>query len=87
MGKAKSMTEQVLTVTERALVQRINRKLKAKGEILKRTRGERAVLEVGDYWVLDMYRNTVVLKQVNIEALGRKLEVIQPWEKLEKGGE
>jgi hypothetical protein len=85
MTKRKIMVKQALTVSERALVQRINRKLKANGEVLKRTRGMQNYLDVGDYWVLDAYTNTIALKDVNIEALGRKLEVLHAYEKLEGG--
>ena len=78
MAKTKS-------VTARALVQRINRKLAdhgTMGQVLKRTRGMRAYVDLGDYWILDIGRNFVADKHVNIEALGRKLEVLQPSEHL-----
>jgi hypothetical protein len=67
-------------VTERALIQRVNRKLAASGQLLKKTRGEAAEETIGAYYVLDTRRNTVVLSRVNLVALAQKLGVLQKWE-------
>ena len=74
---------ETVPVTMRALVQRINRKLAAKSEILKKARGEKAKVEAGDYYVINSDRNILMLKRVDPEALGRKLEVLRPWESVE----
>ncbi|MGA9061072.1 MAG: hypothetical protein WB341_05315 [Terracidiphilus sp.] len=70
-------------ITEKALYQRINRKLKANDEILKRSRGRWAT-ELGDYYVVDVGTSGVVSKDVDIEAYGRKLGVLRPYEALEE---
>lgn len=70
-------------VSERALVQRINRKLKASGQQLKAARGERAEAEVGEYYVIDTHRNILILKHVNLAALGVELGALADWERLE----
>jgi hypothetical protein len=67
-------------VTMRALIQRINRKLSTDQEVLKKTRGERACQDLGDYYVLNVNRNWIVGKDVAPEALGRKLGVLSAWE-------
>jgi len=47
-------------VSERALIQRINRALAKEGEKLKKARGVRTILSVGDYYILDIQRNFIV---------------------------
>jgi hypothetical protein len=72
-------------VTERALVQRINRVLAQQGHAgraLKKTRGLQARIDLGVWWVLDHDRNFVIQKFVNIEELGRKLGVLEEWEEV-----
>jgi len=67
--------------TTRALVQRINRRLRDQDEILKTPRGS-ARYELGDYYVLNVSRNYIVEKDVDPEKFGRKLAVLQDWEAL-----
>lgn len=68
-------------VTRRALTQRINRALKKDARMLKTPRGE-ARNELGNYYVLDLNRNRVVEKHVDVEAMGRALGVLQKFEAL-----
>ena len=76
MGKG-----QKVPVTKRALVQRINRKLAASGEAIKAARGGRQRRELGDFYRLNVNRNTLVAKDVDPEALARELGVLHPWER------
>jgi hypothetical protein len=71
-------------VSMRALVQRINRKLKADGEMLKMARG-RAASSVGRYFICNPQRNWIVKERVDPEALGRELGVLAAWERVEDG--
>ena len=77
---------QKVVVTEKALYQRINRKLNADGRALKRTRGQRALIELGRYYVLDMNMNAVLYHyhNVNLEDFGRELGVLKPYEVVEE---
>ena len=68
-------------VTERALVQRINRALALRGERLRAGRG-RSVDDLGDYFVVDVDRRAVVGKDITLEEYGRDLGVLQPWERV-----
>ena len=82
MGKAKRR----VPVSERALVQRINRAL-AKDEwepppILKKTRGARALVDLGEFYVIDQRRNLIVEKDVDLERYGRELGALEDWEEL-----
>src|SRR4029077_4905862 len=52
-------------LSERALVQRINRKLATQDEVLKKTRGARAIQELGDYYILDLRANALLFKDVD----------------------
>lgn len=74
--------KRTVPVSRRALIQRINRVLKSDDEVLKATRGELARSNLGDYYILDLPRNAVVHRDVDIEALGRKLNVLREFESL-----
>ena len=69
-------------VTVRALVQRINRNLAKDGRALHAARGERARLDVGDFYVIDVSVNGVVKTNVDPEAMGREMGVLQAWERV-----
>ena len=76
-------------ISERALIQRINRRLKQDGEMLRTARR----LDAGGYWVedsnlgryytIDVERNFIVQTFLDLEAYGRKLKVLAEWEALE----
>jgi hypothetical protein len=76
------MTKTTIPVTKRALLQRINRKLKASGQHVLATRGTAARREVGEFYQVNVDRNSHVASHVNLERLGRELEVLAPWERL-----
>lgn len=72
-------------VTERALVQRINRALAKSGrhgQVMKKCRGQRAQLDLGRFYVLDIDRNLVIDTHVDVESLGRQLDVLHEYETL-----
>ena len=69
-------------VTTRAVVQRINRKLKDKGQQLRATRGASARSHLGDYYVIDHERNFVIDQHAILKTWARDLGVLQPWEEL-----
>ncbi len=68
-----------------ALTARINRKLAKEGQQLKKTRGGRAMLDLGQYHIVDLNRNFIAHSHCDPETVGRELEVLAPWEKLEDG--
>jgi hypothetical protein len=73
-------------ITECALIQRINRKLKPDWKQLRTARiGGRLESNVGRYYVLDIYRNTVVETHVDPEYLGRELAVLAPCQTVAAG--
>jgi hypothetical protein len=77
MAAKKSNT---VPVTERALIQRINRKLRKDAEMMKITRpGTQAAQELGRYYVVDS-RNHVVNGYDDLEAVGRELGVLAQYE-------
>jgi hypothetical protein len=67
-------------ITARALIQRINRKLAAKGEKLMATRGARAKSDLGDFFILDTSLNLISEKEVSLPQLAEELNVIKPYE-------
>jgi hypothetical protein len=69
-------------VRERALIARINRKL-APGEMaLRIARGASAQHDVGQYYLLNWRRESVVRTHVSLEQLARELGVLRPWEEI-----
>jgi len=73
-----------LKVNERSLIQRINRKLKEDGEQLRTARSEKVEQQVGHHFVIDIQRNFISKPHVDLEKLGRELDVLQGWEELEE---
>jgi hypothetical protein len=73
-----------LPVSERALIQRINRVLAKDGQRLRATRGERARLDFGWYWVHELSRNLCLDTHVDLESMGRELGCLKEWERLEE---
>jgi len=74
-------------VTERALMQRLNRALAKEGRLLRTQRsvdyrGRRLYRspELGRFFVVDVNRSIVVDKKVDLEELGRELGVLNAWE-------
>lgn len=81
MGKTKGKT---VPVSLRALIQRINRKLAAEGECLKKARSAKAQQDLGDYYIIEISRNLVFGKDVDLEQLGRKIGALKSWEHVEE---
>ena len=77
-----------IPVSERAVVQRVNRKfLNEDGppaRELKKTRGGRAKVDFGDFYVLNTNRNFIDDHHVDPEALARELGVLADWEYLDE---
>jgi hypothetical protein len=71
-----------IPVSERALIQRINRVLAKEDQVLKATRGMQASLDLGRYFILDCRANFVLDKHLDLKALGRKLGCLRAWERV-----
>jgi hypothetical protein len=80
-GMTKTKVKPFVPVSERALVARINRRLKKDWLRLVRTRGQRAILDLGEYYIHEMRRNLAFDTYVDIEELGRKLGVLKEYER------
>ncbi len=68
-------------VSRRALIQRINRKLKPDLKWLKITRGAAAERDFGRYYVLDYNHNRVVEHHVDVAELAAELKCLSAWER------
>jgi hypothetical protein len=80
MTKAKTQT---VPVSERALFQRIQRKLAddERAWKLKQARdGTQASFDLGTFFVLDTKRNVAVKWKIDLEAYGRELRVLADFE-------
>ena len=75
--KASSMKA---AVSERALIQRVNRKLRDVNEQLRRSRTEDG--ELGRYYIVDLSRSVVAHHHVHLDKLAQRLNVLAQWEQL-----
>jgi hypothetical protein len=71
--------DEKVPITKRALVQRINRHLRNRNEALRGKRGA----NTGEYYLVDFTRNVLIQDGVSIDKLGRELNVLKPYERLE----
>jgi len=75
-------------VTERALVHRINRALLWSAERLMKSRGARDKQTFGDWYILDLSTHSdpsgyhVIRDFIDLEALGREMDCLEPYEKI-----
>jgi hypothetical protein len=76
------VAKQKMPVSERVLIQRINRKLLDNDQVLKSARGSRAEQELGGFYLIDFRHNCIVAKDVALRVLGRKLGVLRSYEYL-----
>jgi hypothetical protein len=67
-----------MRVTERAVVARINRRLRQDDEVLRKTRSRRAWLDLGDFYVVNTRINGIVAKFCDPEDLARELGLLRP---------
>jgi hypothetical protein len=66
-------------VTKRALIQRLQRALKAEGKSLRIARANRFAV-LGRYYIIGP--NGVVETNVNLKDLAQRMELLEPWETL-----
>ena len=85
------MTAQVpprLPVTRRAVIQRINRRLKKYGQLLLARRGHGDQCETGHYYLVSTDEGRLIERDVDLEKVARREGALELWEKLEtKEGE
>jgi hypothetical protein len=74
--------ESKLQITERALIQRINRRLREGGAQLRTARTPQVETSVGHHFIVDLNCDAITTQNVDLEVLGRELGVIHPWEEL-----
>jgi hypothetical protein len=72
-----------IPVTRRALTQRINRVLAKENQKLLASRSWGAKSNLGDYHIVDTYRNAVVDYHIDLVKLAKEMHVLADWEKLE----
>jgi len=78
MGEARFQ----VPVRKRALERRVNRFLAGKGQRLRRPRGACGQASVGPYYLLDLNKNLMLEKNVELEEFGRRIGAMKDWEVL-----
>jgi len=71
-----------ITISARALIQRLNRKLAPDKMIKSNRRSERLTHQYGTYYVLDIKQKKVVQSRVDLAQLARRLGAINDWEEI-----
>jgi hypothetical protein len=72
------------SISESALVQRLQRALRARGRSLRKA-SLKQQRSLGRYYIVSLDIGDVLKTDVDIENLARKLGVLEPWEKLGGG--
>ena len=69
-----------------AVRNRVDRALRLENDRvrLKRSRGAKCVQDLGEWFVLEIYRNFVVQHHIDLEAYARELGVLAPYEEMER---
>jgi len=78
-------TTKGVPVSERALIQRLNRKMHSDDLMVKTTRpGSRAEFDLGRHYILNWRIDGVMAqgKDIDLEAYGREYGVLKAWERL-----
>ena len=79
---AEQATDNRVPVSRRALIQRINRKLPGH-ETLKTNRAPGSThRELGRYFIVNKYNNSITCQFVDLEKLGRELGVLRGYERM-----
>ncbi len=74
--------QQKVPVSERALIQRLNRKIHDEDWMIRTTRGGRAEFDLGRYYCINWRINGVVAKNIDLEDWGCEYGVLKDWEEL-----
>jgi hypothetical protein len=77
------MSSRRVGVTVKALLQRVNRRLRKTDQKVCRARSERVRLGLGAFYAVDEKRALILGKDVNLEQLARELGALKPHEELE----
>ena len=71
-------------VSRQALIARVNRRLAKQNESLRRCPENRSDYHtLGDFYVLDLSRNAVCKKHVDIQKFAKTLGALRPGERLD----
>lgn len=74
-------TVEKIPVSEKALMARVNRKLAKDGErILKSREGSRLRGNVGDFYLLDVSRNTVLNTHIELGHFAKQRGILRDYE-------
>jgi len=73
----------ICEVTEKALLARLNRKLKKEGRAIRKcSQNYRDYKLLGDYFEMDFLKNAHLGTHINLEDFGRKEGVLEKYEQL-----
>lgn len=74
--------KQKVPVSERAVIQRINRKVHGDDLMVKKTRGVYAEIELGCWYVLNFNGNYIVHKDIGLETYAREVGALAEHEQV-----
>lgn len=71
-----------VSISMRALLQRINRTLAKDGQVLKKSRSEKMICSVGEYFIVDLKSSCIICQNENPIDLGKKIGALKPYEEV-----
>ncbi len=75
-GNRRCMDPKKTAVFEQTLIQRINRKLNSDAKQLRTARTFQMETSVGHYFIVDLRRDSINRKQIDLEEVGREMGVL-----------
>lgn len=80
--KSKTSKDNKISVSESALIRRMNRKLIGEDQVLRKSRSSRSLHETGEFFIINTMHGGMDESHVDIEALGREIGALKAYEKL-----
>lgn len=75
-----------MQVSTNALIGRVNRKLSAQGEVLRRcSERSRWFHDLGRYYIVSIYHNAIIAQHIDLEALAIELGALGSADSLAAG--
>jgi hypothetical protein len=74
----------LISIDRQAVLRRVNRRLRERGQQMFRSRSERAAREVGDWYIIDFKKSSVTGSGLQLEECARQLGALRAWERLDE---
>ncbi len=74
------MSEDRIAIDKRALIDRVNRRLKKNNQRLYRAKGANMLKDLGACYIVDLSKEHVAQRHVKLEKFAREIGALKPYE-------